>query len=112
VAMSIQYVGACKQSDLLCHGRTVRRGRELTFTEISATDADGKVVAHGIQTHASVSIWEEQRGCRDGVLLLPPHALDELGADRTGRRQGRLHVIETFAVGERIASFNVGGARQ
>src|SRR5689334_11139586 len=25
VAMSIQYVGACKQSDLLCHARAVRR---------------------------------------------------------------------------------------
>jgi uncharacterized protein (TIGR00369 family) len=54
VAMSIQYVGACKRSDLLCHGRTVRRGTELTFTEISATDSDGKVVAQGIQTYRIV----------------------------------------------------------
>jgi uncharacterized protein (TIGR00369 family) len=54
VAMSIQYVGACKRSDLLCHARTVRRGKELTFTEITATDADGAVVAHGIQTYRIV----------------------------------------------------------
>ena len=54
VAMSIQYVGACKQSDLLCHARAVRRGKELTFTEITATDADGAVVAHGIQTYRIV----------------------------------------------------------
>ena len=54
VAMSIQYVGACKQSDLLCHARTVRRGKELTFTEITATDADGAVVAHGVQTYRIV----------------------------------------------------------
>ena len=54
VAMSIQYVGACKQSDLLCHARAVRRGKELTFTEITATDADGSVVAHGIQTYRIV----------------------------------------------------------
>ena len=54
VAMTVQYVGACKRSDLLCHGRTVRRGRELTFTEITATDADGNVVAHGIQTYRIV----------------------------------------------------------
>ena len=54
VAMSVQYVGACKQSDLICHGRTVRRGKELTFTEITATDADGNVVAHGIQTYRIV----------------------------------------------------------
>lgn len=54
VAMSIQYVGACKKSDLICHARAVRRGRELTFTEITATDAEGAVVAHGIQTYRIV----------------------------------------------------------
>ena len=54
IAMSVQYVGACKKSDLLCHARTVRRGKELTFTEITATDADGAVVAHGVQTYRIV----------------------------------------------------------
>jgi uncharacterized protein (TIGR00369 family) len=54
VSMSIQYVGACKRSDLLCHARAVRRGKELTFTEMSATDADGVVVAHGVQTYRIV----------------------------------------------------------
>jgi uncharacterized protein (TIGR00369 family) len=54
VAMSVQYVGACKRSDLLCHARAIRRGKELTFTEITATDADGVVVAHGIQTYRIV----------------------------------------------------------
>jgi uncharacterized protein (TIGR00369 family) len=54
VSMSIQYVGAAKASDLICHAKAVRRGKELTFTEITATDADGKVVAHGIQTYRIV----------------------------------------------------------
>jgi uncharacterized protein (TIGR00369 family) len=54
VAMSIQYVGTAKRSDLVCHARTVRRGRELIFTEITATDADGAVVAHGVQTYRIV----------------------------------------------------------
>lgn len=54
VAMSVQYVGACKQSDLLCHGRAVRRGKELVFTEITATDAAGAVVAHAVQTYRIV----------------------------------------------------------
>jgi uncharacterized protein (TIGR00369 family) len=54
IAMSIQYVGAAKRSDLVCHARTVRRGRELTFTEITATDADGAVVAHAVQTYRIV----------------------------------------------------------
>ena len=54
VAMSVQYVGAAKQSDLVCHARTVRRRRELIFTEITATDADDAVVAHGHQTYRIV----------------------------------------------------------
>ncbi|MGQ0831078.1 MAG: PaaI family thioesterase [Microthrixaceae bacterium] len=54
IAMSVQYVGACKRSDLVCHASTVRRGKELTFTEITATDADGNVVAHGVQTYRIV----------------------------------------------------------
>lgn len=54
ISMSIQYVGACKRSDLRCHARTVRRGKELTFTEITATDADGTVVAHAVQTYRIV----------------------------------------------------------
>jgi len=54
VAMSIQYVGAAKASDLICHAKAVRRGKELTFTEITATDANGAVVAHGIQTYRIV----------------------------------------------------------
>ena len=54
VSMSIQYVGACKRSDLLCHARAVRRGKELTFTEITATDAAGSPVAHALQTYRIV----------------------------------------------------------
>lgn len=54
VGMSIQYVGAAKASDLLCHARTVRRRKELTFTEITATDAEGAVVAHAVQTYRIV----------------------------------------------------------
>ena len=53
-SMSIQYVGACKKSDLICHARTVRRGSELTFTEMTATDAAGAVVAHGVLTYRIV----------------------------------------------------------
>lgn len=54
VAMSIQYVGAAKRSDLLARARAVKRGKELTFTEITATDADGNVVAHAVQTYRIV----------------------------------------------------------
>ena len=51
VAMSIQYVGAAKRSDLICTARTVSRRRELIFTEITASDDDGRTVAHAVQTY-------------------------------------------------------------
>ena len=54
VSMTVQYVGAAKKSDLVCHARTVRRGKELTFTEITATDEAGVVVAHALQTYRIV----------------------------------------------------------
>jgi uncharacterized protein (TIGR00369 family) len=54
VSMTIQYVGACKRSDLVCHAKAVKRGKELTFTEITATDPSGAVVAHGVQTYRIV----------------------------------------------------------
>jgi uncharacterized protein (TIGR00369 family) len=54
VAMALQYVGAAKHSDLVCYGKVVRRGKELTFIDITATDADGAVVAHGLQTYRIV----------------------------------------------------------
>ena len=51
VSMTVNYVGAARQSDLLCTARTVRRARELIFLEIEATDADGRVVASAVQTY-------------------------------------------------------------
>ena len=54
VAMSLQYVGACKRSDLLCAARTVRRGKELTFVDMTATDAQGAAVAQGMLTYRIV----------------------------------------------------------
>ena len=54
VSMTVQYLGAAKQSDLVCHARAVKRGRELIFTEITAGDADGNVVAHALQTYRIV----------------------------------------------------------
>lgn len=51
VSIAIQYVGSCRGTDLLCHARAVRRARELIFTEMTATDTDGTVVAHGVLTY-------------------------------------------------------------
>ncbi len=37
--------------DLLARGQAIRRGRELIFVEMTATVADGTVIAHGLQTY-------------------------------------------------------------
>jgi uncharacterized protein (TIGR00369 family) len=51
VSMALQYVAASSGGDLHCTARTIRRVRELIFTEITASDASGKVLAHGLQTY-------------------------------------------------------------
>jgi uncharacterized protein (TIGR00369 family) len=51
VSMALQYVAAASGSDLVCQARTIRRARELIFTEITASDSTGKVLAHGLQTY-------------------------------------------------------------
>lgn len=53
VSMTTNFVGACKRADLVCTARTVKRAKELIFTEITATEGsvDGKVVAHAVQTY-------------------------------------------------------------
>ena len=53
VNLNTNFVGACVQADLVATARTVKRAKELIFTEITATEGavDGKVVAHAIQTY-------------------------------------------------------------
>jgi uncharacterized protein (TIGR00369 family) len=51
VSMALQYVATASGSDLLCTAHTVRRAHELVFTDITATDSTGKVLAHGLQTY-------------------------------------------------------------
>jgi uncharacterized protein (TIGR00369 family) len=51
VSMALQYVAGSSGGDLLCAAHTVRRARELVFTEITATDESGRMLAHGVQTY-------------------------------------------------------------
>lgn len=54
VGLSIQYVGACKKSDLICKATTIRRGKELTFVDIVGEDPERKVVARALLTYRIV----------------------------------------------------------
>jgi uncharacterized protein (TIGR00369 family) len=51
ISMSIQYVGACKKSDHGSAPPTVLLGKDQTFPEITAADADRNVDAHAVQTN-------------------------------------------------------------
>jgi uncharacterized protein (TIGR00369 family) len=51
VALSVNFVSAARSSDLTAEAKVVRRGRELSFCEVSVTDADEKLVAHGVATY-------------------------------------------------------------
>jgi uncharacterized protein (TIGR00369 family) len=47
VSMTVNYTGAALGVDLIGEAQCVRRGRELSFSEIRVTDPDGKLVATG-----------------------------------------------------------------
>jgi uncharacterized protein (TIGR00369 family) len=51
VSMSVQYLAASDRTDLVCRAVTVRRARELIFTQITATDPSGRVLAQALQTY-------------------------------------------------------------
>jgi uncharacterized protein (TIGR00369 family) len=47
VSMTINYTGIASQQDLVADGVCVKRGRELSFSEIRVHDPEGKPVATG-----------------------------------------------------------------
>ncbi|MHB8219470.1 MAG: PaaI family thioesterase [Acidimicrobiales bacterium] len=51
VSMSVQYLATADRTDLRCRGVTIRRARELVFTQMTATDPKGRILAQGIQTY-------------------------------------------------------------
>jgi uncharacterized protein (TIGR00369 family) len=47
VSMTVNYLGAARQSDLIAEAVCVKRGKDLAFSEIRISDADGRPVATG-----------------------------------------------------------------
>jgi acyl-coenzyme A thioesterase PaaI-like protein len=45
VSMTVNYLGAARQADLVASARCLKRGRDLSFVEITVRDADGRDVA-------------------------------------------------------------------
>jgi uncharacterized protein (TIGR00369 family) len=51
VSLSVNFAAAASGVDLRAEGRVAKRGGRLSFCEVSVTDPDGTVVAHGIATY-------------------------------------------------------------
>lgn len=51
LSLAVQYLASAAGADLWCHGVTARRVRELSFTEVTATDEGGRVLAQALQTY-------------------------------------------------------------
>jgi len=55
VSLTLNYLGAADRSDLLARASCVKRGRDLSFSEIRVTDAAGKPVASAVLTYRIVA---------------------------------------------------------
>jgi uncharacterized protein (TIGR00369 family) len=51
VSLSINFASAADAVDLRAEARVARRGGRLSFCEVTVTDPEGTVVAHGIATY-------------------------------------------------------------
>ena len=51
VSLSVNFAAAADGVDLRAHGRVAQRGGRLSFCEVTVTDPEGTVVAHGIATY-------------------------------------------------------------
>jgi uncharacterized protein (TIGR00369 family) len=51
VALSLNFAAPADGVDLRAHSRVARRGGRLSFCEVTVTDPEGTVVAHGIATY-------------------------------------------------------------
>jgi uncharacterized protein (TIGR00369 family) len=51
VALSLNFAAPANGVDLRAHGRVAKRGGRLSFCEVTVTDPEGTVVAHGIATY-------------------------------------------------------------
>src|SRR5437763_12720829 len=51
VALSVNFASAASSVDLRAEARVLKRGGRLSFCDVTVTDPEGAVVAHGIATY-------------------------------------------------------------
>ena len=50
-SLTVNFARGARGADLRAEARALRRGRQLCYIEVHATDPDGNLVAHGIATY-------------------------------------------------------------
>ncbi len=100
---AIQYTGAAKRCDLLCHRRNAaRRRKETHLTEITATDPDGEHRRSRCKVYRSSSFCAE-RALRDGKspveFAMELHAGAALGERPSG---GQLETLSSSGTSEAV----------
>jgi len=51
ISLSVNFAAAANGADLHAHARVAKRGARLSFCEVTVTDPEDTVVAHGIATY-------------------------------------------------------------
>jgi uncharacterized protein (TIGR00369 family) len=51
ISLTVNYVRAATGQDVVADARVVRRGRSLCFCDVRVTDAEDRLVAHGVVTY-------------------------------------------------------------
>ena len=73
VDLSMQYLSASKEEDVLAEARVLRRGRDLIFLDVTLTSA-GKPIVHGVLTYQTSDHAGHPPRLRSEHVLLPAPA--------------------------------------
>ena len=71
VDVSIQYLSATREEDVLAEARVLRRGRDLIFLDVVETSATGRPVVHGVLTYQTSDHAGHTPRLRSEHALLP-----------------------------------------
>ena len=74
VDLSMQYLSASKEEDVLAEARVLRRGRDLIFLDVTLTSAAGKPIVHGVLTYQASDHAGHPPRLRSEHALLPAPA--------------------------------------
>lgn len=75
VDLSVQYLAAAMQEDVLAHARVLRRGRDIFFVEVALQTTTGKGICQGLMIYRAPDYRQHVPRLRAKPQLLPAPAL-------------------------------------